>query len=80
MRLPDELGIDLICPECRRPLARIEDRYLCTDGECRRAYSIHDGIPKLIVDDATILGDEEWAELVDRTKPHKEPEHGQACS
>lgn len=62
MMLPDELGINLICPDCRRPLARIEDKYICSDGECRRAYPIIEGIPKLIVDDADVLEHNDWQE------------------
>jgi uncharacterized protein YbaR (Trm112 family) len=60
--LPDELGIRLICPDCRRPLARIEHAYICSDGECRRAYPIVDDIPKLIVDDSEPLELNEWQE------------------
>lgn len=60
--LPDQLGIDLVCPDCRRPLARVENHYICSDGECRRAYPIVDEIPKLIIDDSTPLQPQEWHE------------------
>ena len=54
MLLPEDFGIQLICPDCRRPLARIDHYYLCSDGECRRAYAIVDQIPKLLVDDSEV--------------------------
>ena len=60
--LPDELGINLICPDCRRPLARVDNAYICSDGECRRAYPIVENIPKLIVDDSEPLEMNEWQE------------------
>ena len=60
MHLPDDLGIELICPDCRRPLARIENSYICSDGECRRAYAIIDQIPKLLVDESEVLTPDEW--------------------
>lgn len=60
MLLPDDFGIELICPDCRRPLARIDQFYLCSDGECRRAYPIVDQIPKLLVEDAEVLEPARW--------------------
>ncbi len=60
MLLPDEIGIELICPDCRQPLARIDQFYICRDGECRRAYPIVDQIPKLLVEDAEVLTPEDW--------------------
>jgi uncharacterized protein YbaR (Trm112 family) len=60
MLLPEDFGIELICPDCRRPLVRIEQHYLCSDGECRRAYAIIDQIPKLLVDDSDVLPPDDW--------------------
>ncbi|MCA9054203.1 MAG: hypothetical protein KDA75_10225 [Planctomycetaceae bacterium] len=65
MLLPDQLGIDLVCPECRRPLARIDHFYLCSDGECRRAYAIVDQIPKLLVEDSQVLDPDDWRTRLD---------------
>lgn len=67
--LPDELGIRLICPDCRQPLVRVESSYLCRDGECRRAYPIVDEIPKLIVDDAETLELSDWQQKIDTVAP-----------
>jgi uncharacterized protein YbaR (Trm112 family) len=69
--LPDQLGIDLVCPDCRRPLARVDNYYICSDGECRRAYPIVDDIPKLIVDDSTPLQPEEWHERLAAARPQQ---------
>lgn len=71
MLLPEDFGIELICPDCRRPLARIDHHYLCSDGECRRAYAIVDQIPKLLVDDSEVLAPEEWqARLASHAAAH----------
>lgn len=62
MLRPDELGIDLVCPDCRRPLARIDQMYLCSDGVCRRAYNVIDDLPSLVVEDSHVLELAEWQE------------------
>jgi len=52
----------LACPACdSRPPVRLEEnRLVCT--ECRRAYPIRDGIPIMLVDEATFeAGEEEQA-------------------
>jgi uncharacterized protein YbaR (Trm112 family) len=48
----------LACPACdeRPPLAlKGEDRLVC--AVCRRAYPIRDGIPVLLIEEATIEGE-----------------------
>lgn len=62
MLRPDELGIDLVCPDCRRPLARIDQMYVCSDGVCRRAYHIVDDLPSLVVEESHVLELAEWQE------------------
>lgn len=44
----------LACPACdsRPPVQLKGDRLVC--GKCRRAYPIRDGIPVMLVDEATI--------------------------
>ena len=50
----------LICPACRSqrdtqvPLAYDESRQVLTCSGCHRAYPIRDGIPVLLIDEATI--------------------------
>ena len=48
----------LACPQCRSPL-RLEgdgsdgSTLACTDDTCRLVYRIDDGIPVLLIDEAT---------------------------
>jgi uncharacterized protein len=42
----------LVCPACRGPLEQKPEALRC--GQCRRVYPIRDGIPILLVDEATI--------------------------
>ena len=58
--LAKELLDILICPACRsqrdvqEPLAYDEARQVLTCAGCRRAYPIRDGIPVLLIDEASI--------------------------
>lgn len=61
----------LVCPADRGPLMLIDE-----DGEkvlynprLRRAYRIEDGIPVLLVDEATGVSDEEHERLMARARP-----------
>ncbi len=72
MKLPDELGISLVCPECRHSLRRVDDSYVCAGADCRRSYPIDDEIPRLLVDDARILSPEDWQ----RFHPSQPPLNG----
>ena len=51
MPVDDKLLEILVCPACRGDLSRVEDALQCTD--CGRIYPIRDGIPVLIVDEAS---------------------------
>jgi len=51
----------LACPYCKSDVVlKNEDRLVCV--QCRRAYPIRDGIPVMLIDEATI--EEEGAEGV----------------
>ncbi|MDH7568532.1 MAG: Trm112 family protein [Armatimonadota bacterium] len=53
--MTDEKLLEILaCPACdtRPPVKLKEDRLVCV--ECRRAYPIRDGIPVLLVEEATI--------------------------
>jgi len=69
MLRPDDLGVQLICPDCRRPLARTDHQYICSDGVCRRAYAIVDEIPSLVVEESHILELAEWQEQMAAHEP-----------
>jgi uncharacterized protein YbaR (Trm112 family) len=59
-RFPQDPGITLACPVCRKGLLREEQRFVCRGAECRRAYLIRDGIPLLLESEATVLPQPEW--------------------
>jgi uncharacterized protein YbaR (Trm112 family) len=53
MTLDPEFLQLLACPECKSELRlKGDDRLVCT--QCRRVYPIKDGIPVLLVEEATI--------------------------
>ncbi|MGH3676337.1 MAG: Trm112 family protein [Mycobacterium sp.] len=65
----DEKLLDiLVCPQDRGPLLLIGDEFLY-NPRLRRAYRIEDGIPVLLVDEATAVTDDaEHQRLLDRAK------------
>lgn len=42
----------LACPYCKQDVVLKEDRLVCVS--CRRAYPIRDGIPVMLIEEATI--------------------------
>lgn len=54
MSLPQDLLDILVCPACKQPLSLspAQDSLKC--AACRRVYPIRDGIPVLLIDQATI--------------------------
>ena len=53
----------LACPVCKTPVhLKGDDRLVC--GQCGRAYPIKDGIPVMLVDEATFEGGQAPAETV----------------
>ena len=59
----DETLLDiLVCPADRGPLLLIGD--VLYNPRMRRAYRIEDGIPVLLVDEATDVGDDEHEKLM----------------
>jgi uncharacterized protein len=57
----------LVCPADRGPLLLIGD--MLYNPRMRRAYRIEDGIPVLLVDEATEVGDDEHARLMAQANP-----------
>jgi uncharacterized protein len=60
------LGI-LVCPADRGPLLLVGD--VLYNPRMRRAYRIEDGIPVLLVDEATEVSDDEHARLIAQANP-----------
>jgi uncharacterized protein YbaR (Trm112 family) len=57
----------LVCPADRGPLVLVDD--VLYNPRMRRAYRIEDGIPVLLIDEATEVGDDEHAQLMARANP-----------
>lgn len=64
MKLPRDIGITLVCPQCRTEVAHLADAYVCRSADCRRSYPVVDGIPKFLIDDARVLSSDEWRAVV----------------
>ena len=61
MAIDSELLQYLACPACHAEVVLKDgDRLVCT--ACRRAYPIRDGIPIMLIDEATIEEDAEPSE------------------
>ena len=61
----------LVCPADRGPLLLVhkDDGEVLYNPRLRRAYRIEDGIPVLLVDEATEVGDDEHAQLMAQANP-----------
>jgi uncharacterized protein YbaR (Trm112 family) len=44
----------LACPECKTPITLAQDQQSLKCGQCHRSFPIRDGIPILLVDQATV--------------------------
>ncbi|MCA9069538.1 MAG: hypothetical protein KDA84_11470 [Planctomycetaceae bacterium] len=56
----------LRCPNSLSPVVHEGDSLVCIDPECRLQYAIMDGIPNMLVDDATALPVDSWQEMMSR--------------
>lgn len=57
----------LVCPADRGPLVLVDE--VLYNPRLRRAYRIEDGIPVLLIDEATEVSDDEHARLMARATP-----------
>jgi uncharacterized protein len=60
--LDDKLLNILVCPADRGPLLYVDN--VLYNPRLRRAYRIDDGIPVLLIDEATDVSDEEHERLI----------------
>jgi uncharacterized protein YbaR (Trm112 family) len=60
--LDDKLLSILVCPADRGPLLYVDN--VLYNQRLRRAYRIDDGIPVLLIDEATDVSDEEHERLI----------------
>ncbi len=63
----DPLLIDVLaCPEDKGPLWYFADEEILYNPRLQRAYPVRDGIPVMLVDEASAVGDAEAARLAAR--------------
>jgi uncharacterized protein YbaR (Trm112 family) len=53
MALDERLLEILVCPDCRGALEHKERRYVLVCTDCGLAYPVRDGIPVMLVDEAS---------------------------
>jgi uncharacterized protein YbaR (Trm112 family) len=63
MSLDSALLAILACPEDKGPLYYIEDEDVLYNPRLRRTYQIRDGIPVMLVEEATALSESEHERL-----------------
>jgi uncharacterized protein YbaR (Trm112 family) len=63
MSLDSALLAILACPEDKGPLYYIEDEAVLYNPRLRRTYEIRDGIPVMLVEEATALSEAEHERL-----------------
>lgn len=63
MRLDDALLAILACPEDKGPLYYLEDEQVLFNPRLARTYPVLDGIPVMLVEEATTLDEAEAARL-----------------
>jgi uncharacterized protein YbaR (Trm112 family) len=61
----------LACPLSKAPLILEGDRLISRDPETRRVYPIREGIPIMLIQESSILEEEEWKAIL---KKHPLPE------
>jgi uncharacterized protein YbaR (Trm112 family) len=73
----DELLIEVLaCPEDKGPLLWFEDEDVLYNPRLKKSYAVRDGVPVLLVDEATDVGDAEHERLMAKAKKEKVPETG----
>ena len=59
MALDPQLLEILACPEDKGPLLYFEDEEILYNPRLKRAYAVRDGIPIMLIDEATAVSDED---------------------
>ncbi len=59
----DSVSDILACPQCRGALMCVGESLVCDSEEHRLQFPILDGIPRLLVEEASELSDEAWDRL-----------------
>ncbi|MFH1302615.1 MAG: Trm112 family protein [Planctomycetota bacterium] len=75
---PRHLQDIIACPKTKAKLVCDGDFLVSTDPATRLRYPIKDGIPVMLVDEATEVSQNEWAEIMQRH--NRNPETGESVS
>jgi uncharacterized protein YbaR (Trm112 family) len=63
MALDPQLLEILACPEDKGPLLYFEDEEILYNPRLKRSYAVRDGIPIMLIDEATNVSDDEHQRL-----------------
>jgi len=75
---PRHLQDIIACPKTKAKLVCDGDFLVSVDPATRLRYPIKDGIPVMLVDEATEVSQNEWAEIMQRH--NRNPETGESVS
>ncbi|HEV8448797.1 MAG TPA: Trm112 family protein [Gemmatimonadaceae bacterium] len=53
VRPPEQLLALLVCPKCKGDLEFVENESVLVCHKCRLRYPVRDGIPVMLIDEAT---------------------------
>jgi uncharacterized protein len=59
-----ELMAILVCPESKAKLVQVGEWLYSTDPATRRRYSVRDGIPNMLIDESTVVSEEEFRQVM----------------
>ncbi len=65
----------LACPEDKGPLLYFEDEDRLYNPRLQRIYQVRDGIPVMLIDEATAVDDGEHARLTAKAEGRRRPIH-----
>lgn len=57
----------LVCTKCRSPLVRDGDALVCVLSDCRLRFAVVHEIPNMLLEDAAVLGPEDWSQVMERS-------------
>jgi uncharacterized protein YbaR (Trm112 family) len=52
------------CPKCHGHLRHKPESLICRAADCRLSYPVIDGIPVMLIDQATELASDQWNQAV----------------
>lgn len=55
----------LVCPESGGPVKWVDGRLISTSADSRRSYRIEGDYPVMLIEESTILSQDDWQALMD---------------